>query len=34
MDYLDKSKKFSYRTIGLGEKIQNPVKTGFLTLRW
>jgi len=27
MDFLDKSKIFSYRTIGLGETIRNPIKT-------
>jgi len=27
MDFLDKSKIFSYRTIGLGEIIRNPIKT-------
>jgi len=27
MDFLDISKMFSYRTIGLGETIRNPIKT-------
>jgi len=27
MDFLDKSNIFSYRTIGLGETIRNPIKT-------
>ena len=27
MDFLDKSKIFSYRTIGLGETMRNPIKT-------
>ena len=27
VDFLDKSKIFSYRTIGLGETIRNPIKT-------
>jgi len=27
LDFLDKSKIFSYRTIGLGETIRSPIKT-------